>query len=90
MGVDNVSYGYAGGLIWQDAPDSILAFDRVDTGTTGSSAEKDDVWTVGSPHKDQGGNLLFLDGHVEFETKFPFRVLDGNDAVTNVDADPGT
>src|SRR5512147_374332 len=25
----NISYGYAGGLKWQDAPDSVLAFDRL-------------------------------------------------------------
>ena len=76
----NISYGYiaggvaAGGAItWQDSPDSIIAFDRDIAGNALNSA-----WTAGSPHKTDGGNLVFNDGHVEFKTKLPSRVVDGN------------
>jgi prepilin-type N-terminal cleavage/methylation domain-containing protein/prepilin-type processing-associated H-X9-DG protein len=79
----NLSYGYCGGLQWQDAPDTILAFDRTPTGATAGSA-----WAGTAPHKDQGGNLLFSDGHVEFETKLPFRLLDGANTTTGVDLNP--
>ncbi len=57
----NLSYGYVRGLKWQDQPDSILAFDR-EVGTS-----KGATWLTSSPHKDKGGNQLFLDGHVEFK-----------------------
>jgi len=59
---DNLSYGYVRGLQWQDQPDSILAFDRSVSSTT-----KGSPWVSTSPHKDKGGNQLFLDGHVEFK-----------------------
>ncbi len=58
----NLSYGYARGLKWQEAPDSILAFDR-----TPLTSSKGSGWDAASPHKEKGGNQLFLDGHVEFK-----------------------
>lgn len=80
----NVSYGYAaggvaagGGLIWQDSPDSILAFDRAV-----SSAALNSGWETTAPHKDQGGTMLFNDGHVEFKPKTPFRLVDNNGSLT--------
>jgi prepilin-type processing-associated H-X9-DG protein len=73
LGAGNVSYGYAPGLRWQDAPDSIMAFDRgLAAGT------KDQVWPDTAPHKAQGGNMVFLDGHVEFRPKLPVRIAGGD------------
>ncbi|NQU10417.1 type II secretion system protein [bacterium] len=80
----NISYGYAGGLKWQDAPDSILVFDRMN-GVAPGPVALNATWTAGSPHKEQGGNCLFLDGHVEFKTRVP-TTIKGN-PTTNVDPD---
>ena len=72
-----VSYTYCAGLIWQDQPDSIIALDRM------GSAMAANAYTVGArwsgsgaspiaPHKDQGGNVLFNDGHVSWQNTLPF------------------
>jgi prepilin-type N-terminal cleavage/methylation domain-containing protein/prepilin-type processing-associated H-X9-DG protein len=79
----NVSYGYAGKHVWQNSADSILAFDR---GVAANSLNA--AWISTAPHKVEGGNMLFLDGHVEFKPKTPFRILDGNAAATSVDTEP--
>jgi prepilin-type processing-associated H-X9-DG protein len=71
----------AGGLKWQDAPDSIVVFDRNPAAVAANS-----LWSSTSPHKDQGGNCLFLDGHVEFKNKLPFS-LKGS-PLANVDTTP--
>jgi len=76
----NISYGYALGLKWQDAPDSVVAFDRQATVASGGT------WANTSPHKEQGGNCLFLDGHVEFKNKTP-STIKGN-PTDQVDTDP--
>ncbi|MCX7915343.1 MAG: DUF1559 domain-containing protein [Verrucomicrobiae bacterium] len=67
----NISYGYAPGLKWQAAPDSIVVFDR----TTNSA--QNSPWPAGAPHKIDGGNVLFLDGHVEFKVNLPVRIVNG-------------
>jgi prepilin-type N-terminal cleavage/methylation domain-containing protein/prepilin-type processing-associated H-X9-DG protein len=82
-GVTNISYGYAGKHIWQNSPDSILAFDRlVPAGSANAS------WLSTSPHKSEGGNMLFLDGHVEFKPRTPFRILDGTNSTDQVRTNP--
>ncbi len=71
-----VSYTYCAGLFWQDQPDSIIALDRMG-GTPVAVAN----YTVGAqwsgtatpiaPHKNQGGNILFNDGHVSWQNSLP-------------------
>lgn len=68
----NISYGYAPGLKWQAAPDSIVVFDR-----SPASANAGSGWATTAPHKNDGGNMLFLDGHVEFKPTLPFRLVNG-------------
>lgn len=70
-GSTNVSYSYVPVLVWQDVPDSILAFDR--PGVAGDSVLRGRYsgWNSMSPHKLSGGNVLFNDGHVEFKTALP-------------------
>ena len=69
------SYGYSPGLIWQDVTaDSIVAFDR--RGITDATTTA--LWGSGSPHKTDGGNILFNDGHVEFKKTFPSQPKDGS------------
>jgi len=71
-----ISYTYIAGLYWQDQPDSIIALDRM-----GNSAAAG-YYTIGAkwlatgsapiaPHKDQGGNVLFNDGHVAWQNSLP-------------------
>ena len=64
----NVSYDYVSALVWQAAPDSILAFDRIDQNgnTTVPAYKKGTGWSARSPHKKEGGNVLFNDGHVKW------------------------
>jgi len=72
-----VSYTYCAGLFWQDQPDSIIALDRMG-GTPISYVN----YTAGgrwsgtaspvAPHKDQGGNILFNDGHAAWFNTLPF------------------
>jgi prepilin-type N-terminal cleavage/methylation domain-containing protein/prepilin-type processing-associated H-X9-DG protein len=62
----NVSYCLVPVLVWQDIPDSIVAFDRMnvlgDKNTYGAGSR----WNPGAPHKAGGGNVLFNDGHVQW------------------------
>jgi prepilin-type processing-associated H-X9-DG protein len=67
---NNISYSYVPNLKWQDAPDSILALDRIYTTAKGSR------WRVPGNHKDAGGNILFNDGHVSFQTSLPSDLRD--------------
>jgi prepilin-type processing-associated H-X9-DG protein len=71
-----ISYTYIAGLFWEDQPDSIIALDRM-----GNSIIAGD-YTIGAhwvnsgtvpygPHKDQGGNVLFNDGHVSWQNSLP-------------------
>lgn len=75
----NISYGYAQLLKWQASPDSIVVFDR-----TPSSASKGSGWASTAPHKNDGGNMLFLDGHVEFRPTLPFDIKTGSNSTANV------
>jgi len=72
-----VSYTYCAGLFWQDQPDSIIALDRM-----GGTPVKEVNYTAGArwsgtaspvaPHKDQGGNILFNDGHASWMNTLPY------------------
>jgi prepilin-type N-terminal cleavage/methylation domain-containing protein/prepilin-type processing-associated H-X9-DG protein len=72
-----VSYTYCAGLFWQDQPDSIIALDRM-----GGLPVKEVNYTAGArwsgtatpvaPHKDQGGNILFNDGHASWMNTLPY------------------
>ena len=71
----NISYSYCLGLIWQDQPDSIVAFDRMGTTARHHLFKR---WQVGreqaqppAPHKDAGGNVLFNDGHAQWYGSMP-------------------
>jgi len=72
------SYTYCVGLFWQDQPDSIIALDRMGAVASGGSYTLGARWqgsgnkTPIAPHKDQGGNILFNDGHVAWENSLPF------------------
>ena len=73
LGRANVSYSLSPLLAWQDVPDSILAMDRIE-GTIQYHAayySKGSSWGSNSPHKTDGGNVLFNDGHVAFQTALP-------------------
>lgn len=72
-----VSYTYCAGLYWQDSPDSIIALDRM-----GGPPVTYQNYTAGArwsgtaipvaPHKDQGGNILFNDGHASWMNTLPY------------------
>ncbi len=71
-GIQNISYAYSIGLIWQDQPDSVIALDRMG-GNKGAAVgvgyTKGAKWlttAVVAPHKDSGGNVLYNDGHVSW------------------------
>jgi prepilin-type N-terminal cleavage/methylation domain-containing protein/prepilin-type processing-associated H-X9-DG protein len=69
--VKAMSYCLVPTLFWQDSPDSIVAFDRMDApGTVGNYA-LNSVWSTLGPHKEQGGNILFNDGHVSWNNMLP-------------------
>jgi prepilin-type N-terminal cleavage/methylation domain-containing protein/prepilin-type processing-associated H-X9-DG protein len=75
----NISYSYCPYIIWQDQPDSILALDRM--GAKYVNYTKAGRWTATTtapnyeantaPHKDNGGNVLFNDGHVAWQNTLP-------------------
>lgn len=73
-----VSYTYCTGLFWQDQPDSIIALDRMGAMMQASSYTVGARWvssgakSPSAPHKDQGGNVLFNDGHVAWQNSLPF------------------
>jgi prepilin-type N-terminal cleavage/methylation domain-containing protein/prepilin-type processing-associated H-X9-DG protein len=64
--VENISYNYAPSNVWQSTTMTPIFWDRGVSIPGGS-------WPVsGSPHKADGGNILWTDGHVGFEKlKFP-------------------
>jgi prepilin-type N-terminal cleavage/methylation domain-containing protein/prepilin-type processing-associated H-X9-DG protein len=71
-----VSYTYCAGLFWQDQPDSIIALDRmggnpVASGNYTIGGHWSATATPAAPHKDQGGNILFNDGHVSWQNSLP-------------------
>jgi prepilin-type N-terminal cleavage/methylation domain-containing protein/prepilin-type processing-associated H-X9-DG protein len=71
------SYTYCAGLFWQDQPDSIIALDRMGNNVSSSQYTIGARWqgsgnnTPIAPHKDQGGNVLFNDGHVSWQNTLP-------------------
>jgi prepilin-type processing-associated H-X9-DG protein len=67
---DNISYSYVPNLMWQSTPDSALVLDRIYVTSTGSG------WPTGGNHKGVGGNILFNDGHVEWNAKLPAALKD--------------
>jgi prepilin-type N-terminal cleavage/methylation domain-containing protein/prepilin-type processing-associated H-X9-DG protein len=75
---NGVSYTYCVGLFWQDQPDSIIALDRMGAAVTSGGYTVGARWVASgsatpvAPHKDQGGNVLFNDGHVAWENSLPF------------------
>ena len=72
LGYTNVSYSLVPGIYWQDCPDSILAFDRIEAqGSPSATYAKGSLWSSYAPHKAQGGNILFNDGHVEWKSVLP-------------------
>jgi prepilin-type N-terminal cleavage/methylation domain-containing protein/prepilin-type processing-associated H-X9-DG protein len=77
-GISGVSYTYCTGLFWQDQPDSIIALDRMGMGrgsagyTVGARWVSSGIHTPVAPHKDQGGNILFNDGHVSWQNSLPY------------------
>ncbi len=72
-----VSYTYCAGLFWQDQPDSVIALDRMGSSVTEPSYTVGERWSGSgnspiAPHKDQGGNILFNDGHVSWQNTLPY------------------
>ena len=71
------SYTYCAGLFWQDQPDSIIALDRMGNSVAATSYTIGARWSGSgtspiAPHKDQGGNILFNDGHVSWQNTLPY------------------
>jgi prepilin-type N-terminal cleavage/methylation domain-containing protein/prepilin-type processing-associated H-X9-DG protein len=73
----NTSYAYCPYLIWQDQPDSIIALDRradlVANYTKGAKwlSTPGVASAVPAPHKTEGGNVLYNDGHVGWANALP-------------------
>ena len=68
----NISYMLEVGLAWNQSPDSILALDRAwSFGTIGRQVNAAAQWSSLSPHKADGGNVLFCDGHVGWFNVLP-------------------
>jgi prepilin-type N-terminal cleavage/methylation domain-containing protein/prepilin-type processing-associated H-X9-DG protein len=70
------SYTYCAGLFWQDQPDSIIALDRMGNNVAATAYTIGARWSGSgmspiAPHKDQGGNILFNDGHVSWQNTLP-------------------
>ena len=69
----SMSYCLVPTLFWQDRPDSIVAFDRMDAYNTVGNYTINSTWTGDAPHKQDGGNVLFNDGHVSWNNMLPYR-----------------
>ncbi len=69
----NISYSYQTNLVWQQGPDSLIAWDKGVAGATagnpGWTLPNTSGWVASGNHKDAGGNVLFNDGHVEFKNR---------------------
>jgi prepilin-type N-terminal cleavage/methylation domain-containing protein/prepilin-type processing-associated H-X9-DG protein len=72
-GNPNCSYSYVRGLIdsYATHQDTPVAFDRA-VGVDGQQLDTfiDQTW-VNGPHLNEGGNLLYADGHVSWAPDFP-------------------
>jgi prepilin-type N-terminal cleavage/methylation domain-containing protein/prepilin-type processing-associated H-X9-DG protein len=70
----NISYCYVRKLNDAAAIDTPLAFDRLVTGQADAlqlTTYLGAAWQTTSPHKNDGGNILFAGAHVTFNTTFP-------------------
>jgi prepilin-type N-terminal cleavage/methylation domain-containing protein/prepilin-type processing-associated H-X9-DG protein len=76
----NMSFSYCIGLIWQDQPDSVVAFDRMGTAADANYV-KGGHWVAAAPHKDAGGNVLFNDGHAAWFNSMPNAVYSNSTVV---------
>ena len=62
LAVANCSYTYCASNQWQGTTTIPIFADRGDATSNG-------LWNVASPHKADGGNILWSDGHVAFQKK---------------------
>ncbi len=62
------SYGYVLGLTESDSSDTPVAMDK-DNGGGDVAAGTDMAWDDSDAHEDDGGNVLFLGGHVTWANK---------------------
>lgn len=91
-GNTNISYAYCPFIIWQDQPDSILALDRMAAASTPANYTKGAKWLatggIGNPapHKDSGGNVLYNDGHVNWNNSLS-AVVGTNNTAAVISAD---
>jgi prepilin-type N-terminal cleavage/methylation domain-containing protein/prepilin-type processing-associated H-X9-DG protein len=67
MTANNISYHYCNSNQWQNTSLLPIFWDRSGNSVLASNAS----WAVDSPHKSDGGNVLWTDGHVSFEKRFP-------------------
>jgi|SRR5882724_6776381 len=87
--LNNISYAYSYGLIWQDQPDSVVALDRMGNKASGlttlyTKASKWSTVTPVAPHKDSGGNVLYNDGHVSWNNSLSVTAGTNNSPSTSV------
>jgi prepilin-type processing-associated H-X9-DG protein len=66
----DISYMYVPNLTTNVDPNAIVALDKTDCVHAGCQ------WPVSGNHKDAGGNVLFVDGHVSFNVKLPADLKD--------------
>jgi len=72
----NVSYAYQTNVVWQNDPNDIIAWDQNVQGLVSGvnpvgNLNPGSAWTTTSSHKGAGGNILFSDSHVAWQTKVP-------------------
>jgi prepilin-type N-terminal cleavage/methylation domain-containing protein/prepilin-type processing-associated H-X9-DG protein len=76
----NISYAYQTGLVWQATPDDMIAFDKhaaLDSAKVDQPTDVGKKWAISGNHKDNGGNILFNDGHVGWAAAIPTNCLGG-------------
>jgi prepilin-type processing-associated H-X9-DG protein len=66
----NISYSYVPNLKWRDTPDSPVILDRIYSTANGSP------WPATGNHGDKGGNVGFIDGHVQWCNALPAALKD--------------
>jgi prepilin-type N-terminal cleavage/methylation domain-containing protein/prepilin-type processing-associated H-X9-DG protein len=80
----NISYSYAPGLAWQStSSDSIVVLDKISPTVNGEFGNTmNGRWSANGNHKDQGGNILFVDSHADFRPRLPSAIKDGINSLT--------